>query len=286
MSQISWLTLRQILLYSEGGVLMLRRFVAVLMATVLLVSCAKVPLTGRKQLSLVSQSEMVALGAESYQQFLDESELSQDVQETQMVQEVGEKIALSAEKFMRENGMEKELEYYQWEFHLIEADTIINAFCMPGGKVGVYSGLLPVAQDKNGLAVVVGHEVAHAIANHGGERMSQLLLAQLGGIALSKAMKEKPEKTKQLVFLAYGIGANVGVLLPYSRRHESEADRIGLILMARAGYDPREAIPFWQRMNQLGGARPPEFLSTHPEPGRRMEDLRDQLPEAMKYYQP
>lgn len=262
-----------------------RTFAVVLMATVFLVSCAKVPLTGRKQFSLVSQSEMVALGAESYQQFLDESELSQDAQETMMVQEVGEKIALSAEKFMREHGMEKELEYYQWEFNLVEADTIVNAFCMPGGKVAVYSGLLPVAEDKNGLAVVMGHEVAHAIANHGGERMSQLLAAQFGAVVLSEAMKEQPEKTQQLVFLAYGIGANVGVLLPYSRRHESEADRIGLILMARAGYDPREAIPFWQRMSQQGGARPPEFLSTHPEPERRMEDIRNELPEAMKYYQ-
>ena len=261
-----------------------KRFAAVLMAAVLLVSCAKVPLTGRSQLSLVSQSEMVALGADSYEQFLKESNLSQDAQEIKMVQDVGERIALSAEKFMREHGMEKELEYYQWEFNLIEADTIINAFCMPGGKVGVYSGLLPVAQNENGLAVVVGHEVAHAIANHGGERMSQLLLAQFGAVALSKAMKEKPEKTKQLVFLAYGIGANVGVLLPYSRRHESEADRIGLIFMARAGYDPREAIPFWQRMNQQGGARPPEFLSTHPAPEKRIEDIQNQLPEAMKYY--
>ena len=202
-----------------------------------------------------------------------------------MVQDVGTKIAVSAEKFMREHGMERELEHYQWEFNLIEADTIINAFCMPGGKVAVYSGILPVAQAENGLAVVMGHEVAHAIANHGGERMSQLLLAQLGGMALSQAVKEQPEKTQQLAMLAYGVGANVGLLLPYSRKHESEADRIGLILMARAGYDPQAAIPFWVRMNEQGGARPPEFLSTHPAPEKRIQDIRDQLPEAMKYYQ-
>jgi predicted Zn-dependent protease len=151
--------------------------------------------------------------------------------------------------------------------------------------VGVYSGILPVAHGENGLAVVMGHEVAHAIANHGGERMSQLLLAQLGGMALSTAVKEQPEKTQQLAMLAYGVGAHVGVLLPYSRKHESEADRIGLILMARAGYDPRAAIPFWQRMNEQGGERPPEFLSTHPAPERRIQDIRDQIPEAMKYYQ-
>jgi predicted Zn-dependent protease len=264
---------------------MLKRSVwSLLIVTMLLVGCATVPLTGRRQLSLVSQSEMVALGAQSYEQFLEESHLSQDARETEMVRDVGTKIALSAEEFLREHGMEGELEHYQWKFSLIEADTIVNAFCMPGGKVAVYSGILPVAQGEDGLAVVVGHEVAHAIANHGGERMSQLLLAQLGGMALSQAVKEQPEKTQQLAMLAYGVGANVGVLLPYSRKHESEADRIGLIIMARAGYDPQTAIPFWKRMNEQGGERPPEFLSTHPAPERRIQDIRDQLPEAMKYY--
>jgi predicted Zn-dependent protease len=132
---------------------------------------------------------------------------------------------------------------------------------------------------------VVGHEVAHAIANHGGERMSQLLLADLGGMALSKAVEEKPEETRQLAFLAYGVGAQVGVLLPYSRTHESEADRIGLILMARAGYDPRSAVPFWERMAAQKGAEPPEFLSTHPSSDRRIEDIRMHLPEALGYYE-
>ena len=265
---------------------MLRRRLALgLIVTLLLAGCATVPLTGRRQLSLVPQFDLVTLGARSYEQFLDESKLSQDARETQMVVDVGERIALSAEEFMRERGMKGELKYYQWEFRLIEADTIVNAFCMPGGKVGVFTGMFPIAQDENGLAVVLGHEIAHAIANHGGERMSQLLLIELGGMALSRAVEEKPEKTRQLAMLAYGVGANVGVLLPYSRRHESEADRIGLILMARAGYDPQAAIPFWQRMNSQGGERPPEFLSTHPAPESRIEDIRYHLPEAMKYYQ-
>ena len=202
-----------------------------------------------------------------------------------MVTDVGAKIAASAEAFMREQGLENQLSQYQWEFNLVEADTMVNAFCLPGGKIGIYSGILPVAQSEAGLAVVVGHEVAHAIANHSGERMSQLLLVQMGGIALSKATKEKPEKTQQLLALAFGIGANVGVLLPYSRKHESEADRIGLILMARAGYDPNTAIPFWQRMTEQGGPRPPEFLSTHPAPEKRVNEIRDHLPEAMEYYQ-
>jgi len=261
-----------------------RRLAILLFTAILLAGCATVPLTGRRQLSLVSDSEMVALGAQSYEQFLKESNLSEDARETKMVRDVGNRISLSAEDFMREHGMEKDLEHYRWEYSLIEADTVVNAFCMPGGKIGVYSGILPLAQSENGLAVVMGHEVAHAIAKHGNERMSQLLLAQLGGIALSKAVEEQPEKTRQLALAAYGIGAQVGVLLPYSRQHESEADRIGLILMARAGYDPREAVPFWQRMNQQGGARPPEFLSTHPAPERRIKDIRNHLAEALEYY--
>jgi predicted Zn-dependent protease len=263
-----------------------RFFVLLLAISLLMTACATVPVTGRRQLSLVSSAEMATLGAESYQQFLSESKLSQDPRQAKMVTDVGARLSASAESFMRENGMEEDLQYYRWEFNLVDADTTVNAFCLPGGKIGVYSGILPVARDETGLAVVVGHEVAHAIANHGGERMSQLLLAQLGGMALSRAVKEKPEKTQELLQLAYGIGANVGVLLPYSRQHESEADRIGLILMARAGYDPRMAVPFWERMSQQGGPRPPEFLSTHPAPERRIEDIKDHLAEALKYYQP
>ena len=185
---------------------------------------------------------------------------------------------------MRENGMEKEIETYHWEFNLIEDDKTINAFCMPGGKIAVYTGILPVTQDENGLAVVLGHEVAHALANHGGERMSQMMLAQLGATSLSVALSSQPALAKDLIMQAYGVGANVGVLLPYSRRHELEADHIGLILMARGGYDPRTAIPFWQRMNNVGGERPPEFLSTHPTPEKRIEDIQKEIPEAMKYY--
>ena len=148
----------------------------------------------------------------------------------------------------------------------------------------MYTGILPVTRDEDGLAVVMGHEVAHALANHGGERMSQLLIVQMGATSLSAALSGQPEQTRQLLMQAFGLGANVGVLLPYSRSHELEADHIGLILMARAGYDPRTAIPFWQRMNNLGGERPPEFLSTHPAPEKRIQDLQNELPEAMKYY--
>ncbi len=266
--------------------MMKRVCVSILAGALLLIACATVPVTGRRQLSLISAPEMAAMGADGYQQFLQESTLSTDAGRTKMVRDVGVRISAAAEAFMREHDMAGELGNYQWEFNLVEADTVINAFCMPGGKIGVYSGILPVTRDETGLAVVVGHEVAHAIANHGGERMSQLLLVQMGGMALSKAVEEQPEKTQQLLMLAFGIGAQVGVLLPYSRQHESEADRIGLILMASAGYDPRAAVPFWERMNQEGGARPPEFLSTHPAPERRIEAIKSHLPEALRYYQP
>lgn len=260
------------------------RFLALLITILFFVGCSTVPITGRKQLSFIPQNQLITSSADSYRQLISESKLSGDAQKTQMVVDVGRRIASSAEEFMRENGMEKEIQNYHWEFKLIEDDKTVNAFCMPGGKIAVYTGILPVTQDEDGLAVVMGHEVAHALANHGGERMSQLLIVQMGATSLSAALSGQPEQTRQLLLQAFGLGANVGVLLPYSRSHELEADHIGLILMARAGYDPRTAIPFWQRMNNLGGERPPEFLSTHPEPERRIQDLQNELPEAMKYY--
>ncbi len=255
------------------------------LAVLLMVSaCATVPITGRRQLSLVPQSQLVGLSSESYTKLLSETKLSQDRKATQMVVTVGKRIAAATEQFMRENGMAGELANYQWEFNLIEDPKTVNAFCMPGGKVAVYSGILPVTKDEAGLAVVVGHEIAHAIANHGGERMSQSLLIQLGGMTLTEALKSKPQKTQQLMMAAYGLGSQYGVLLPYSRGNESEADRIGLILMARAGYDPAAAVSFWERMkNAGGGASAPEFMSTHPSDDRRIEEIKQEIPEAEKY---
>jgi predicted Zn-dependent protease len=256
------------------------------LAAALAVGCATVPVTGRQQLSLVPQVDLVQASAEGYRELIAASRLSTDSAATARVSRVGGRVASAAEAFLRDHEMGASIRYYDWEFALIDDDETINAFCMSGGKIAVYSGILPAAEDETGLAVVVAHEVAHAIANHGGERMSQLLLAELGGMALARAMQEKPEETQDLVFLAYGIGAQVGVLLPYSRQHELEADRIGLILMARAGYDPRQAVPFWQRMAAAGGARPPEFLSTHPAPESRIDSIREHLPEAVGQYQP
>jgi predicted Zn-dependent protease len=186
---------------------------------------------------------------------------------------------------MAELGYQERLEGYEWEYSLIQ-DSSINAFALPGGKVGVFTGMMPVAETETGLAVVIAHEIAHAIAEHGNERMSQALLVQLGGTALSVALAERPVETRRLFLSAYGLGAQLGILLPYSRLHESEADRLGLIFMAKAGYDPREAIDFWQRMAQAAEGRPspPAFLSTHPTYEQRIENLRDLMPQALEHY--
>lgn len=253
-------------------------------ALMLVAGCAIVPITGRRQLSLVSQPELIGMAAQNYQEFIGASTISSDTGARDMVSEVGGRVATATSEFMLEHGMEYELSQYDWEFTLIE-DEAVNAFCMPGGKIVVYTGLLPVARTKTGLSVVVAHEVAHAIANHGGERMSQLLLAELGGLALSKAVEQKPDQTRDLAMLAYGIGSQVAVLLPYSRQHESEADRIGLTLMARAGYDPRQALDFWQRMSEQSEGQPPEILSTHPSHSTRIGDIRQHLPEAVAIFE-
>jgi len=250
----------------------------------LLAACATVPLTERKSLSLISDSELLSLSDQQYATVLKESKLSTDRQEVQMVTRVGNRIATAAEGFLKESGAGDKIKNYKWEFNVIEDNKTANAWCMPGGKVAVYTGILPLTKNETGLAVVLGHEVAHAIAEHGNERMSQALLAQLGGVALSVALAKQPEETTQLFMAAYGVTANVGVLLPYSRLHESEADRIGLTLMAKAGYDPHEAVRFWQAMSAQGGSRPPTLLSTHPAPESRIEKIKSYIPEAMHYY--
>ena len=247
--------------------------------------CAEVPITHREGLHLVPESELLTLSFQQYGEVLKKSKLSTDQAKTHMVRTVGDKVAQSAEAFLKDAGQSDKLKNYHWEFNLIEDDKTVNAWCMPGGKVAVYTGILPYAQGEAGLAVVLGHEIGHALADHGNERMSQGLLAEMGGMALSVALSQKPRETQDLFMAVFGVGVTVGALLPYSRLHESEADRIGLMLMARAGYDPREAIPFWERMSKGSTARPPEFLSTHPAPESRIENLKNYLPEALPYYQ-
>lgn len=201
-----------------------------------------------------------------------------------MVKEVGNQISRAVEESMKENGKKSLLQGYAWEFNLIK-DEPANAFAIPGGKVVIFTGILSVTQNETGLATVMGHEIAHAIARHGNERMSQGLVAQMGGMALSVALSSKSQETQQLFMTAYGMGAQVGVLLPYSRLQESEADEIGLVFMAKAGYDPRKAIDFWQRMAEKSdGGTPPEFLSTHPSHKSRIEEIKKHLPMAMRYY--
>ncbi len=248
------------------------------------VGCAVMPITGRRSLSIVPSSELQAMSLTQYDEFLKTNQLSSDAQATAMVKRVGGRIQKAVEQFFAEQGDAARLEGYAWEFNLVQDDTV-NAWCMPGGKVVVYTGLLPVAQDETGLAVVMGHEIAHAVANHGGERMSQEMLAQMGGKALGAALEKKTEQTKTIFMGAYGLGTKFGALLPYSRLHESEADHMGLVFMAMAGYDPRQAAGFWRRMSQSGGGGAPmEFLSTHPADDKRAAKLEALLPEAMKYY--
>jgi predicted Zn-dependent protease len=257
-----------------------------LILTLLIASCSTVPVTGRRQLSLIPDSTILPMSAQQYGQFMSSQKVIRNTEEAAMVHRVGRRIQGAVERYFAQQNMSSALNGYAWEFNLVESKEV-NAWCMPGGKVVVYSGILPHAESETGLAVVMGHEIAHAIARHGNERMSQALLTQLGGVALSTALESRPEHTQALWMAAYGLGAQVGILLPYSRLQENEADRLGLIFMAMAGYDPNEAVRFWSRMAaQKGGAAPPEFLSTHPSDKTRIEAIRQLLPEAMKYYDP
>lgn len=248
-------------------------------------TCSTVPITGRRQLNLIPGSQLNAMSFSQYDDFLKSHKLSDNAQQTEMVKRVGKRIQGAVERYFAQKGESGRLSDYKWEFNLVE-DSAVNAWCMPGGKVVVYTGILPVTKDETGLAVVLGHEIAHAIANHGNERMSQGLIAMTGGVALSKALENKSKETQALFLAAYGVGAQVGALLPYSRLQESEADHLGLIFMAMAGYDPRQAVVFWERMAADSKGAPPEFLSTHPSDQTRINKLRDEIPEAMTYYKP
>ncbi|OGU52855.1 MAG: peptidase M48 [Ignavibacteria bacterium GWC2_36_12] len=248
-----------------------------------ILSCSTVPLTGRSQLNLIPANEMLSLSYQQYDEFLNENKVSKDAKNTAMVKRVGTNIQHAVEEYLAQNNLSNRLEGYKWEFNLVE-DEQVNAWCMPGGKVVVYTGILPVTKNEIGLAVVLGHEIAHAIAEHGNERMSQGLIQQLGGAALSVALRDKPQLTQDLFLTAYGVGSTVGILA-YSRTQESEADHLGLIFMAMAGYNPGEAVNFWQRMAEINkGQKPPEFLSTHPSDETRINDIKKWLPDALKYY--
>ncbi len=257
----------------------------VLCGFVLLLSgCTEVAITGRRQFTLVPDSMMNSLGFQSYSEFLSQNKLSKNISDTQLVKRVGSKIQKAVEQYCAQNNISDRLQGYQWEFNLIEDDQI-NAWAMPGGKMVVYTGLLKVTQSEPGLATVMGHEIAHVFAKHGAERMTQNLIVDLGGMALSEALANRPAQTKSLFMKSYGVGTQVGVLLRYSRVHENEADHLGLIFMAMAGYNPNEAVNFWQRMALAKqGPQPLEILSTHPADSTRINNLQNLIPKAMQYY--
>lgn len=259
-------------------------FIIAVVSVFLFQTCSSVPLTGRSQLNMIPSNEMLSMSYQQYDQFLKENKLSTNQSQIDMVKGVGVRIKNAVEKYMADNKLSDRLDGYKWEFNLVE-DEQVNAWCMPGGKVVVYTGILPVTQTKEGLAVVMGHEIAHAIAEHGNERMSQQLLQQVGAVGLMVAMKDEPAQTQAIWLSVYGVGTTVGIMLPYSRTQESEADHLGLIFMAMAGYDPHTAPEFWKRMaaGKQGGS-PPEFLSTHPSDETRIKDITEWIPEAMKYY--
>lgn len=250
-----------------------------------LISCSTNRVTGRKQLSLVPESQLQMMAAQQYNSFLTENKVVSPSQsnEASMVQRIGQNIATAITQYYTNQGMGDLLEGYKWEFNLVDSKDI-NAWAMPGGKVVVYTGILPITQTEDGLAVVMGHEIAHAIAQHGNERMSQGLIQQLGGVALQVAIANKPAEVQNIFMTSYGIGSTVGALLPFSRKEEVEADKFGLFFSAMAGYNPQEAIPFWERMSKAGGSKPPEFLSTHPADDTRIKKLQAAMPEAMKFF--
>ncbi len=268
-----------------------RILTAIISAAILFVACTRNAITGKSQFTaLVSESQMQDMAKTQYKQFLTESKVVTSVsnKDAEMVRRVGSRIATAITKYYTEQGLGKELDGYQWEYNLVDSKEV-NAWCMPGGKIVVYTGLLPITQNEAALAVVLGHEIAHAVAKHGQARMNEGLLQQLGGAALSVAVASKPAETQNLFLNAYGVGTQVGIALPHSRAQESEADLYGLRFAALAGYNVREAIPLWQRMKAAssGGSKPPEFLSTHPGEDKRIADLNAIMDETIRdYYRP
>jgi predicted Zn-dependent protease len=256
-----------------------------LLLVVLMFSCTKVPVSGRRQMHLLPESMLINMGASSYRQILQQTPPSSASNvNSMMVKNMGQKMSQAVAKYLKSKKQSSRIEGFKWEFNLVNSKDV-NAFCLPGGKVIINEGILAVTQTEAALAVVMGHEIAHAIARHGNERMSQGLLVATGGLALQIALSQNPSETNNLFLQSYGLGTQMGIL-KYSRTHESEADKIGLIFCAMAGYNPQESIGFWERMSKIGGAKPPQILSTHPSDDTRIKDLKAFMPKALKYYKP
>ncbi len=256
----------------------MKKQITLVLLTLMVFACTTNPFTGKKTLALVPNSEILPMSFQQYDQFLSEHQVINNTVDAKMVKKVGRNISLAAKRYLTANGYAEYLKNYRWEYNLVK-DPAVNAWCMPGGKIVVYTGILPVTKSEAGLAAVMGHEVAHALANHGQQRMSAGQLQALGAVAGNIAFMDDPEN--QAMFnVAYGVGSDIGVMKPFSRSHESEADRIGLILMAIAGYDPVESVNLWERMKQLGGQAPPEILSTHPSNQTRIDNIKSWIPTA------
>ena len=255
----------------------------ILPALLLLISCSRAPITGRRQVIAISSNQMSQLAANSYQEILSKTGVSENQEYANQVSRVGKHISEAVQKYLEAEGHKDLLKNIEWDFKVLK-DSNVNAFAMPGGKVAFYEGIMPVCDSDAGVAVVMGHEIAHIIARHSAERMTQALALQMGGLALNIALKEKPEKTRQLALAAFGIGSQVAIALPFSRTHEKEADELGLYFLAYAGYDPMEAPKFWEKMMTAGKQAPPEFLSTHPSDANRIKAMKKNMDKALSLY--
>lgn len=267
---------------------MIKKITSIFILSAFLVACSTNPLTGNKQFTLLPESDLQTMATGEYQKFLSTNKVvgSTTNRDAEMVKRVGNRIIKAVEAYYAEKGISDKLVGFNWEVNLVD-DKTVNAWCMPGGKIVVYTGILPITQNEAALAAVMGHEVSHALLQHGNQRMSQGLVQQLGGVALAVALANKPQETQNLYMTAYGVGTTVGVMLPFSRKHELQADEWGLIFSAMAGYNPEEAIGLWERMEKASnGQKPPEFLSTHPSEGHRIEELKKLMPKALEYYKP
>jgi len=263
-----------------------RNFTLLLLLAIFAGSCYKVPVTGRKQFRMLPESMLLDMSLTAYNDFLRQNPpLPSSNNDAARVKNVGQKMAGAVDHFLASGGYKNVRKYFKWNFELVN-NPQVNAWCMPGGKIVFYTGIMPLVENDAGIAVIMGHEMAHAVARHGNERMSQQLAIYLGGISLAVAMHDKPQETRNLFLAVYGIGGVLGSLA-YSRKHEYEADKIGMVFMAKAGYDPEEAIHFWERMQaHAKGPQMPQFLSTHPHHQSRIDEMKKFLPKAKKYYKP
>lgn len=261
----------------------MRRVGLLLGLLILVTNCKTVPITGRKQLSLVSDGQLLPMAFQQYEGFLAQNKVSSNMEKTNQIKTIGKRISAAVDRYLRANGMSDKADAYRWEFNLVEDETV-NAWCMPGGKVVFYTGILPIAKNEDGIAAIMGHEVAHAFARHGAERMSTGMLQQAGGLAVALSTANKSPQQRQMWMQAYGIGSQLGVMLPFSRKHETEADKLGVVFMIMAGYEPKESVNVWVRMGQhaqkSGRQAPPEFLSTHPSNQTRIKQLTEWIPQA------